>query len=115
MCTISFVYVGKNNDNLFIAHQSFANSNSYHAAYALTSSLTSSLTILNSGRNNNNGASNVRKSSVNLNKISMSFELCAFYDEIKCEGEDTFGTDRPSGKSAMITSNPPNLQISDDT
>ena len=45
----------------------------------------------------------------------MSFELCAFYDEIKCEGEDTFGTDRPSGKSAMITSNPPNLQISDDT
>ena len=45
----------------------------------------------------------------------MSFDLCAFQDGIKYGGEDTFGIGRPFGKSAMIRSNPPNLQISDET
>ena len=45
----------------------------------------------------------------------MSFELCTFYDGIKSGGEDTFRTGRPFGKSAMIRSNPPNLQILDET
>ena len=41
----------------------------------------------------------------------MSFELYVFQDEIKYEGEDTFEKCRPSSKSAMIRSNPLNLQI----
>ena len=57
----------------------------------------------------------MRKPSANSNKASMSFELCAFQDGIISGGEETLGTGRPSGKSAMIRSNPPNLQISDET
>ena len=45
----------------------------------------------------------------------MFFELCAFQDGIKYGWKDTFGTCRSFGKSAMILSNPSNLQISDET
>ena len=57
----------------------------------------------------------MRKPSANSNKTSMSFELCTFQDGIKSGGEETFGTGKPSGKSALIRSNPPNLQILDET
>ena len=100
-----FVFVGRHNDNSFIVHQSFANANPYEAAYILTLSLT----VLKIRRNNNNGALSIRKPYANSNKASMSSELCAFQDEIKYGREDTFGTNRPFGKSAMIKSNPPNL------
>jgi hypothetical protein len=73
-CTVILVSVGRHNDNSFIAHQSFANAYSYKTTYAVTSSLT----VLNSGRNNNNGTSSVRKLTANSNKTSMSFELYAF-------------------------------------
>ena len=53
----------------------------------------------------------MRTPSANSNKASMFFELYAFHDGIKCGGEDTFGTSRPFGKSAMIRPNAPNLQI----
>ena len=62
-----------------------------------------------------NEASSARKPSVNSNKASMSFELCAYQYEIKYGGEDTFRIGKSSGKSAMIISNPPNLQILDKT
>ena len=45
----------------------------------------------------------------------MFFELCAFQDEIKYEGEDPFKTSRPYGKSKTIRSNSLNLQILDET
>ena len=61
------------------------------------------------GGNNNNEASSVRKPSANSNKVSMPFELCAFQDEIKSGGEDTFETGRPSDNSAMIRSNLPKI------
>ena len=103
--------MGRHNGNSFIAHQSFANANLYETTYTLTSFLI----VLNSGRNTNNGTSFVRKPSANSNKTSMSFELCTFQDGIKSGGEDTIGTCRPFGKSAMIRSNSPNFQILDDT
>ena len=57
----------------------------------------------------------MKKPSANSNKASMFFQLYAFHDGVKYKREDTFETGRPSRKSAMIRSNPPNLQISDET
>ena len=113
-----FVFVGRHNSNSFIcqrnfflfflihilfvcAHQFFANTNPFEATYALTSSII----VMNSGRNNNNGESSVRKPSINSNKASMSFELYALQDGIKSGRENTFGLGRPSGKSTIIRSN----------
>ena len=49
-CTKNIVYVGRHNDNSFIAHQFFVNANIYDAVYVLISSLI----VLKSGRKNNN-------------------------------------------------------------
>lgn len=95
----------------FIAHQSFANEKPYEVVVVLTPSLTR----LIYGRNKSKGTSSVRKPSANSNNASMFLRLCSFHDGFEFGGNETCGTSSPIGKFAIIKSNPPNLQMLNET
>lgn len=71
--------------------------------------------FLGSGRNESNEALYVKKPFANSNNASMSLWLYLFHEGIEFKGDETFGISSPSGKSAIIKSNPPNLQMLDET
>ena len=71
--------------------------------------------FLSSGRNESNEALYVKKPFANSNNASMSLWLYSFHEGIEFKGDETFGISSPSGKSAIIKSIPPNLQMLDET
>lgn len=46
---------------------------------------------------------------------SMSSALCTFQGEFEFSGDDTLGIGRPFDKLVMMKSNPPNLQMRNET